>query len=263
MTRALDFAFPLQSDLSRRAPQTVPLEEQRIGLEGELNRRLRLYPGYVARHTMEQADADRQIAILRALIVDVRHAEWIDAGRRSPKPPAPTPATSWSWEDRVRELRRDIAIRRNAYPRWIASATNPLTADDAAAALEWLDAVHYRYWAQLDCFSGTCPPVDDHARVAWIAAAERDYRKQEWNAALGAGGVRRRRLAWRDRTNWQVIGLLAERLLQRREPLCDIAGQTTLDQLLAHSRRVYEATIVATNAGDRPRHILVLVDAEV
>lgn len=262
MMRALDPDFPLRSALAVRAPRDVTIEEQRLGLEDELERRMRTYPGHVSRNAMTQADADRQIALCRVLVDDARRIEWhraraiaADRGQPAPIEPRGHPH-SFGWEDRVRELRRDIAIRRNAYPRWIASATNPMTAEKAAIAFDWLDAVHYRYAIDLDCFTGPdLAPADDHARIAWIATTEQQDRNQQWNAALGAGGVHRRRLAWQDRRHWQRVASIAE-YLAAGHPLLSVAGQTMLDQLIEHSVRIYEATIRATNAGDRPPQIL-------
>ncbi len=262
MTRPLDTDFPLRSPLAVRPPRDVTLEEQRLGLESEMARRQRTYPGYVQRGTMTQADATLQLQLCQHMLDDVVWLEWSHATaaaewRGEAPPPRPRRhADTATWEDCVRELRRDLAIRRNAYPRWIASATNPLTVAEAAATLEWLDAVHYRYWTGLDGFTSIdIIPMHDHARVAWIADAECQYQQRAWNAALGAGGVRRRRLATRDRAFWQRLASLG-RAFAGGTALAARIGQTALDRLLNDSEQIWRATIDTTNAGDRPAYIL-------
>ena len=176
--RPLDPAFPIQSDLSLRAPIDVPEDEQLLELEEEMEKRQRVYPGFVERQMMDGEDARRHIAIWQALIDDHhRNRHFIAALQAQGMTPAVKLANDppWrgNWPDRVRELRRELALRRAAYPKWIANPTNPLTEADARRKMERLDAIHHRYWIGLEHFN---PPIaaafpDDAAQLAALDAA--------------------------------------------------------------------------------------------
>lgn len=53
---------------------TISLDHQLAELDRELAMRRRLYPGWVARGTLKQATADRQIAVMEAARETVRQA---------------------------------------------------------------------------------------------------------------------------------------------------------------------------------------------
>lgn len=114
-------------------------------LQEEMDRRRRVYPRFVDKGTMTPEVMERHLLAWQVMVDD--HA-WA-LGKR---------ALSYrlTWEDRVRELRRELTLRRVAYPKWIANPTNPLTEEKARAKLQRLDYVHHRYW------QGWCllPPVE-------------------------------------------------------------------------------------------------------
>jgi hypothetical protein len=176
--RPLERDFALRSALSLRAPIDVPEDEQMLELEEEMARRKRLYPGFVERQMMEAEEARHHIAVWQALIDDHHRAQaFYAAYRREGMTPAVKLANDppWrgSWDGRVRELRRELALRRAAYPKWIANPTNPLTEADARRKMERLDAIHHRYWCDLEHF---LPPLivdhpDDAAELAALDAA--------------------------------------------------------------------------------------------
>jgi hypothetical protein len=129
----LGFDFPLMSPLSVRAPHAVPREEMLAEVEQELADRRGFYGRMVARQKMSAGDAARHIDTLTAIGADLR------------EPGLPT----YSWADKVRELRRELAIRRAAWPRRIAKPGDPLDEATAIRRMERLDAVHFAYWIQL------------------------------------------------------------------------------------------------------------------
>lgn len=194
LTDAAARAFPLASDLSRRPVTAIDEAELRVELAAELDRRLQFYPGRVLKQMMRQDEAHRFIAIWRALIDDAA-----DGNR----------AYTFDWETRVRELRRELALRRAAYPRWVASPSNPLTADEAASRLERLDALHAHYWLGLRGFAA--PGIDaTPARLSW-AAAHRAGLAEDAAAARAAmgdvdGQIDHRRTA----SHWHGIAALID-----------------------------------------------------
>ena len=155
--KPLSRAFACRSELARRGVADVPTDEALRELRDELDKRQRVYPANVAKGTMKQDEAMRFIAIWRAIIADWNGAD----------------GTAFGWEAKVRELRRELAIRRAAYPKWVSVKTHPLNAAEAARKLECLDAVHWRYWGALFAFTpGATDRFDDPARFAFIARME-------------------------------------------------------------------------------------------
>lgn len=162
---ALDLA-PAPSDLAwdflerspgtTRHPAHVPMAQQREELAAELDRRRRLYPRSVERGTMSAATMQHELDVFAAMLDDYHRS------RQDPRP------YRLDWRSRIIALRRELAMRRTAYPKWVASPSNPLTQADATQRLERLDAVYHHYWRWLFCFD---PPVetlglDDDARAA-------------------------------------------------------------------------------------------------
>lgn len=129
----LDFDFALMSPLSRRPPHAVPREEMRAEIEQELADRAALYGRLVDKGKLAAADAARHVAILEAVRDDLDEAG-------APAGPG--------WEAKVRELRRELALRRNAWPKRLARPGDPLTEAAAARRMERLDAVHFLYWIE-------------------------------------------------------------------------------------------------------------------
>lgn len=141
----LAWDFPERSPGTTRHPGHVPLAEQRDELAAELDRRRRLYPRSVERGTMSAATMQHEIAVFAAMLHDYDR-----------RPDRPRPYTL-DWRSRIVALRRELAMRRTAYPKWVASPSNPLTQADATQRLERLDAVYHHYWRWLFCFD---PPVE-------------------------------------------------------------------------------------------------------
>ena len=266
--RSLTDDFPLRSGLARRHPGDIDNDELLREVDQELDRRRAAYPALVTRGTLSREEAEQHIATWATIRDDWRRLEHrlerllgsrADGTaltlRRAPA------AYAGTWDARVRELRRELAIRRAAYPKWIANAGNPLTADDAALRLERLDAVHWRYWMQLFGFTPDAPPTSgagspaaalqrDLARHAHVAAREQalafaagdDAADQDWRttgrlvAVLAAGGdhsvlapAELRALA--GRTTERL-----ERLLWRRP--ADAADRDAIDATVARTAPV-------------------------
>lgn len=163
------FAFPLMTaGFSRRPCWAIGKDEALAEIERELAERRAVYPGLVRRGSLSAADADRQIATLAA------------AGRAiGGTPDASGPA----WRDMVAELRREIALRRRLYPRWLAEKR--IAEPAARKQIEGIEAAHWRLWIAGDGFG-----TGSNADPATIAA---DWRAHAiaialWErAALAAG----------------------------------------------------------------------------
>lgn len=147
--RPLDFAFLPMADLSRRPPWSIDIEEQEAELGDELASRRDRYPAMVAKgRGLTQRDADRHILVLGEILADCR----LLPDDRSPAACARTLDEARDrrremrilWEDKIRELRREITIRRNGYPGWIDKGR--VTLGVAREKMERIEAVHWRYW---------------------------------------------------------------------------------------------------------------------
>lgn len=139
--KPLDFDFPLMSGLSRRPPHAVDQDELLLEVDEELAHRRKFYGRMVERGKLKREDAARHIAVLLAIRSDL-------AGRWD---------RSYSWEEKVRELRRELAMRRNMWPRAVASATHPLNSVEAARRMERMEALHFAYWMRLDFYESSAP----------------------------------------------------------------------------------------------------------
>lgn len=180
MTQPLTFGFALMSPLSARPPHAVPREEMLAEVEQELADRVPFYGRMVAAGKMEAGTANRHLDVLRSIGADLGGA------------PAPF---AFSWDAKVREMRRELALRRNAWPRRIAKPADPLTEAAAARRMERLDAVHFLYWVGLfeadDEFAGRAlPPPHVLPSDGGSAGVIRAYLWRIWRwerAALAAG----------------------------------------------------------------------------
>lgn len=139
----LGFDFPVMSALSIRPPWQVEQDEYLPELEEELRHRRPFYARMVARGTMAAQEAERHLALWEAVIADVAAAPGAGSG-------ASRACRPFLWHEKVRELRRELQLRRNAWPRKIGSPTLPISAAQAALRMERLEAVHWRYWVKLD-----------------------------------------------------------------------------------------------------------------
>lgn len=240
--KPLDHSFALRSGLSSRPPKQVARDEFRIELEEELDKRLRVYPGHVAKGMMKQQESDHHIAVWRALLDDRARADAAIAQLLGQHPPAHEPAPyAFDWDTRVRELRRELALRRAAYPKWIASPTNPLTAADATKKLERLDAIHHDYWIGLFAFSPSeIDPADDPARFAWIARDHRLSHRAGWDAAVAEGGAAEH-AACIHASHWRAIEKLARHVAEGGEPFRLLAGADLIAIATTSTRAVDQA----------------------
>lgn len=166
----LAWDFPERSPGAARHPATVPLAEQRAELEAELDRRKRLYPRSVERGTMTAATMEHELAVFAAMVDDYR---------RSLQDPRPF---TLDWRSRIIALRRELAMRRAAYPKWVASGSNPLTQVDATARLERLDAVYHQYWRWLFCFDAPAMTLDLDATARAAELRRQRGRVQKFHA---------------------------------------------------------------------------------
>lgn len=162
----LTFDFPLMSPpvdrpglpplrLSLRPPWRVPADERLLELLAERDRRRGAYPKLVRDGRMTADDADRHQAILARIAEDFADrpigqsgAAWL---RWNEEWLSHFDAAPWRWADKVRELRRELALRRNTYPKWIAARR--VDEGEARERMERLEAVHWRYWICLEWFA--------------------------------------------------------------------------------------------------------------
>lgn len=193
--RPLGFDFPLMTPpiardgqdallLSIRPPHTVPLDELLLDLEEERDRRRQLYPKWVnvGRITIEEANHHRQILaqILDDLTPPAPSLSPAAYRRHQDEQAERASASPHRWADKVRELRREIALRRKAYPKWIGE--NRMAEADVRRSMERIEAAHWRYWIRLDHFDASdselplrerLQPIRDQAAAveAWLVHA--------------------------------------------------------------------------------------------
>ena len=160
-TRPLDFTFPLMSDLSKVAPHTIPVDEQLLEVELEEDYRLRTYPAQVKRGAMTEDGVNRHLVIWKQIRLDLTQPpadfpplarqhywqEWCDRRAASPV----------RWADKVRELRRELAMRRNFYPKQIQKGGDRA---ELGRRMERLEAVHFSYWISMDYLDPIAEPKD-------------------------------------------------------------------------------------------------------
>lgn len=115
-------------------PADVPHSARREEIARELHRRRPYYTKQIDRHRMTQADADREIDCMKAILADLDGD--MQAGNAFP------------WEAKIHCLRREIGMRRKFYPEWIAKGT--VDKAQAKIQLERMEAVHFAYWRHMD-----------------------------------------------------------------------------------------------------------------
>lgn len=143
---ATDTDFALHCDLTAdffdRMVEPIARAQMRTEIESELAYRRATYPKRIELGRLDPDQAERQIAILGEIRVQLPHP-----GNNHAEGEA-----AFSWADKVRELRREITMRRQLYPRWIADPKSPLTRETAILRLARMEATHELYW-YLCCFS--------------------------------------------------------------------------------------------------------------
>lgn len=163
------FDFPLMSELSQRPPHAIPHDEVMDELNQELEWRRAVYPRQVERKTMTKPEADLHIDILAAIRDDLNHVyhvarqTWV--GQRH------------GWATKVAELRRELAIRRGAWPRRIANVADPMSSGVAVRRMEALEALHFKYWMELFGSDREFPGVGEAVLDAIRAA---HWRRWTW-----------------------------------------------------------------------------------
>lgn len=220
-------AFEMRGPMAMRAPWQVPRDEHLLELRAELDRRRTVYRGLVDRNTLTAEQAKRYCAILRGAIAHYDH--------RAPREPGV------DHDMIVRELRREIALRRNAYPKWVKSPTHALSADAAATHMERIEAVHWSFWMDLDGFTPAGrDETEDLARHQLVIRLEREAREPGWNTPIPGCLHARKRDARRERRAWIDLA----RLVNAME-----AGQQLLSSI--DSGRLGELRMVVTEAAER------------
>ncbi|GAM00741.1 hypothetical protein [Sphingomonas parapaucimobilis] len=245
--RPLTDDFAMRSADTTTPPHLVDRRAMLVELEEELDKRIRVYPGHVERRLMSREDAEHHIVVWRAIIADF-HRDEAAAARRDGHGYAIDPAPyTHDFDARVRELRRELATRRNAYPKWIASPANPLTAETATRKLTRLDAVHWRYWMHLFAFDERGDPLD-LTRLAHAAEREMLNRAAAWRDASARGGIPAA-IAARWRNHWQVIVLLL-REVRDGTPAWELVRPTDMPRLAATAWGVLDHYLTLGTAGD-------------
>jgi len=103
------------------------------------------------------------------------------------------------WEAKVRELRREIAIRRNGYPKSIEKGR--LRERDAGPWLEAIEGVHFTYWIRLEHWDERGPATSLSASMEPIRRQSSRVEAWLWQAHLAgdpaiAGYLTPQQIAW-------------------------------------------------------------------
>lgn len=141
--------------LGSAAPETIDPHRLVDELLREINMRRTVYPRRVAKHQMDQADADNEIEMMAAIHADIESMIFLDQWDRSRSQDAwiawrdhqaraNARIAPFGWAALVACLRREITSRRRLYPKSIEKGQ--LSAIDARHQLERLEAVHCLYW---------------------------------------------------------------------------------------------------------------------
>ena len=160
--------FPLRSDRTRRMPAEINTAEKIAELEEEAHRRKHAYPRFIKTGSLTTEAATHQQAVWTALTVDYQRlaacTDW------TIKPDYQRFPFTGNWRGRVAEIRRELHMRRCAYPNWVASPTNSMEDATAIRKLEILDAVHDDYWCHLRHFH--TPLAITHPEIADLPPAQ-------------------------------------------------------------------------------------------
>lgn len=137
MARAPDPGYRFWSDHSRR---TVTLDEMLEELRRELAYRRDHYPALIAKGRLTELDCSAEIAMVEALVDEFAWAVAIAGDGRT----RPFPERRFTYWEKIACLRREIEIRRNYYPRLLASRR--MRPEAAQRHLSAIEAAHAWYW---------------------------------------------------------------------------------------------------------------------
>lgn len=165
--------FPLRSELSKREPGSITIAEKIAEMLEETRRRDNAYPRFINAGSLAPEAAEHQQKVWKAITIDYQRlaacTHW------TMKPDYDRFPFTGDWRGRVAEIRRELQMRRNAYPRWMESPTNNMDRGTATRKLEVLDAIHDDYWCQLRHYH--TPLAITHPDIAALDAGE--YYKQD------------------------------------------------------------------------------------
>lgn len=177
--RPLTFDFPMMSELAERPPHAIPQDEILLGAEEELDHRRAAYPDLVRNRRLRPDDADRHLGIWHWIVEDLRALGDID---RTP------PAQRFPWRDGVREIRRELALRRNMIGQQLAQKR--LTGHEARLRLERIDGLHWMWWFEFSTIDRTSEWEGVDWRVAHDVIRGMNAQRDEWLAIASASGDR-------------------------------------------------------------------------
>ncbi len=115
---------------------SIGLAECAAELRREASLRVDRYPALVARGRLSEMDAQAEIAIMGAMAAELSWAAMGSHGN--------SPINSYSWQQKIHCLRREINIRRGYYPK--AVTARRMTIEGARLHLSAIEAAHKWYW---------------------------------------------------------------------------------------------------------------------
>lgn len=171
----------------------VSWADLRTELQREIARRRAAFPAMVAKGRMLQAEADRELDILAAVLEDARRFE--DPRQRRGA------VHAWTWHERRAALTRELDYRARAYPQWIKKGQ--LTREDADRQTRRLACMRALYELGYDWrpANGTAPhfsalrptPEEIDSRCEWhaieVECRTRDGRTDDLEAYLAAVAI--------------------------------------------------------------------------
>jgi len=136
-------------------------------LREEAQHRRDWYPKAVEKCRMTELEMAHEINLIDALVEDF-----------ASEPGRPRPRNGFGWAQKVNALRREIMIRRHAYPKWVAKGR--MTDLVARHKLTAIEAAHAWYWHHgLDFMDGA-----DAAEIRRNIRAE-IHRRANWALSQG------------------------------------------------------------------------------
>lgn len=108
------------------------LDTMREEASAELDERTRLYPALIRKGRLARDVADRELRVWRSIVDELTPGALVRGRAHA------------TWTEQVHALRREIALRRTLYPRWIEARR--LDADLAARRLAIVESIHDMWW---------------------------------------------------------------------------------------------------------------------